>query len=57
MTMAFYEYECHDCGHDFTVEESFEEHDQHQAPECPKCGSHDVGQLLSEVHVKTSKKT
>lgn len=55
--MAFYEYECHDCGHDFTVEESFEEHDQHQAPECPKCGSHDVGQLLSEVHVKTSKKT
>jgi putative FmdB family regulatory protein len=55
--MAFYEYECHDCGHRFTVEESFDEHDRRQQPECPQCASVDVGQLLADVHVKTSKKS
>jgi putative FmdB family regulatory protein len=55
--MAYYEYECHDCGHQFTVQESFDEHDQHTAPKCPECGSKQVGQLLADVHVKTSKKS
>ncbi len=55
--MALYEYECHDCGHHFEVEESFEEHDRHGPPKCPECDSKNVGQFLTDVHVKTSKKS
>jgi putative FmdB family regulatory protein len=55
--MAYYEYECQMCRHVFTVSESFDEHDRQRKPACPNCGSKNVRQLLSAVHVKTSKKS
>jgi putative FmdB family regulatory protein len=55
--MAYYEYECQKCRHVFTVSESFDEHDRQRKPACPNCGSKNVRQLLSAVHVKTSKKS
>ena len=55
--MAQYEYQCGKCSHKFTVEESFAEHDKHKAVKCPKCGSTNVQQQYSDVHVKTSHKS
>jgi putative FmdB family regulatory protein len=55
--MAYYEFECKKCEHQFTVQESFAEHDQPHAVKCPKCGSKKIEQLISSVHVKTSKKS
>ena len=55
--MPEYEYECEKCEHTFTNHETFEQHDRHEAVKCPSCGSTQVHQLLSSVHVKTSKKS
>ena len=55
--MAYYEYECEKCRHIFTLQQSFKEHDQHKPIKCPKCGSPKVSQLVSSVHLKTSKKS
>ena len=54
--MPYYEFECRRCGEKFTVQENFAEHNRHQE-KCPKCGSKQVEQLISSVHVKTSKKS
>ena len=55
--MAYYEYECAKCGNRFTVNQTFDEHDRHAKPKCPKCHSVKVGQLIGSIHVKTSKKS
>ena len=55
--MAQYDYQCQKCARKFTIEESFGEHDKHKAVKCPKCGSADVQQQYSNVHVKTSRKS
>jgi putative FmdB family regulatory protein len=55
--MPYYEYKCGKCGNRFTVKETFEQHDRHAKPKCPKCQSRKVGQLIASVHVKTSKKS
>ena len=55
--MAYYEFECEKCRERFTVEQSFTEHDHAPKPKCPKCGSRKVGRLISEIHVKTTKKS
>lgn len=55
--MAQYEFECENCSKRFTVEQSFTEHDRKQPPKCIHCGSRKVRQLISEVHVKTDKKS
>ena len=55
--MAQYEFECQSCGKKFTTQQSFAEHDRQPKPKCPKCGNKNVGQLVSTVHVKTSKKS
>ena len=55
--MPTYEFECADCGHKFTQEESFQEHDRPHRLKCPKCGSRKTKQLISPVFVKTTKKS
>ena len=55
--MAHYEFECTECHKQFMVQQTFAEHDRDPKPECPHCGSHEVGQLIATVHVKTSKKS
>jgi putative FmdB family regulatory protein len=55
--MAYYEYECMNCHQQFSVKQTFAEHDREPKPKCPKCASRKVGQLIGSVHVKTSKKS
>lgn len=55
--MAFYELKCEKCGHHYTVEQSFAEHDRNPRPKCPKCRSRKVHQQLGDVHLQTSKKS
>ncbi len=55
--MPTYEFECIQCGEKFPQKQSIEEHDQHKKVKCPKCGSANVGQLISPTFVKTSKKS
>lgn len=55
--MAFYEYECTKCGHKFTVQQSFREHDEHPKVKCPECHSTKVEQLISSVYAHTSRKS
>lgn len=56
--MAMYEFECEKCGHQYTIRESFEKHDQRKSePRCPECGSRKTRQVLETVHVQTTKKS
>jgi putative FmdB family regulatory protein len=55
--MALYEFQCNKCRKRFTVRQTFEEHDRKPKSKCPKCGSLQVRQLVSTVHVQTSKKS
>jgi len=62
--MPYYEYECVACGKPFEAQQSFEEHDRHEAHgkheplKCPHCGGTKVRQLISSsVYVVTSKKS
>jgi putative FmdB family regulatory protein len=55
--MPTYEYECDKCRKQFTVHQTFAEHDENKPPKCPKCGSRNSRQVISPVLVKTSKKS
>ncbi len=55
--MAYHDFECTKCGHEFTDTQTFEEHDDHKEVKCPKCNSKKVEQLVSQVYAKTSKKS
>jgi len=55
--MAYYNYECTKCGHEFTEKQSFDEHNEYKEVKCPKCTSTKVEQLVSHVYAKTSKKS
>jgi putative FmdB family regulatory protein len=54
--MPIYEYRCKDCGHDFTIIESLDEHEVGKTT-CPKCQSVRVERVISAVHVQTAKKS
>ena len=54
--MPTYEFECKACGKEFSLSETYGEHDRHEE-KCPHCGSKDVQQLISSVYAKTSKKS
>lgn len=56
-TMPAYEFECAKCHQHFTVQQSLKQHDEHKKPKCPKCSSRSVQQLITSIHVKTSKKS
>jgi putative FmdB family regulatory protein len=55
--MAYYDYQCGKCRKRFTVKQTFAEHDRTAKPKCPKCGSRAVDRLLTDVFVKTAKKS
>ena len=55
--MPAYEYECEECQKVFVDIQTFAEHEEHRPVKCPKCGSEKVHQLISSVHVQTSKKS
>ncbi len=55
--MARYDYQCQKCARKFTIEETFGEHEKHRAVKCPKCGSKEVQQQYTDVHVQTARKT
>lgn len=62
--MAYYDYECRECGKSFEVRQSFEEHDRgedhesHEKLKCPHCGSKKIEQLLTpSVFAITKKKS
>lgn len=54
--MPEYDFQCQDCQHEFTLSETYDEHNRHRE-KCPKCGSKHVEQLITSIHVQTSKKT
>jgi putative FmdB family regulatory protein len=55
--MAYYEFQCEKCHKRFTVQQSFKEHDGEPRPKCPICGRRQVRQLISDIHLKTGKKS
>jgi putative FmdB family regulatory protein len=54
--MPAYEYRCLECGHKFIEVMRISEHDTYK-PQCPKCKSNKVEQIVSEFFAKTSKKS
>jgi putative FmdB family regulatory protein len=60
--MPVYDYRCDDCGHEFEVIESLDEHEQHERPEghaekCPKCESLKVERVITSVNVQLPRKS
>lgn len=58
--MPVYEYECKQCGNEFEVVLSVEEHgkkDEKKEIECPKCHSKDVHHEVEPVYVTTPRKS
>jgi putative FmdB family regulatory protein len=55
--MPTYDFECKQCGAQFSEKQSFEEHDHHKKVKCPQCGSLKVEQLISSAFVVTAKKS
>jgi len=54
--MPIYEYECVACNHKFSETLSIRELEHHKA-RCPRCGSEKVERVLSQISVKTSRKS
>ena len=54
--MPIYDYSCSNCGRKFSVKHSIKEH-VHKKERCPKCKSRKVERIISDVLIKTSKKS
>jgi len=54
--MPTYDYACQKCGHTFQRREKISDHGQKKV-KCPECKSTRVGQVFSNVFVKTSRKS
>ena len=54
--MPNYEFECRNCGHQFSRTMTMDEHD-HEKVRCPKCDSEDVKHIIESVNVTTSRKS
>jgi len=54
--MPIYEYQCEECGKDFTVVMRISEHGQIEI-KCEHCKSPKIHQKLSSFYAKTSKKS
>ncbi len=55
--MPYYEFECLQCGEEFSEKQSFDEHDQGKRVKCPRCGSQKAKRVIGPVLAKTSKKS
>jgi putative FmdB family regulatory protein len=55
-TMPTYEYHCEACKKEFSLIQSFSEHEKGKVT-CPKCKSKKVKQLISLFTAKTSRKS
>ncbi len=55
--MATYQFKCTQCGKKFTVEQTFRQHDRHEAVKCPQCRSAKVKQQITQVYARTAKKS
>src|SRR5262245_7756445 len=54
--MPTYEFECKNCGHEFSRVMTVDEHDK-EPIRCPKCESEDVRHVIESVNVTTSRKS
>ena len=54
--MPTYEYHCKGCKHEFSIVQSFHEHEKNKVI-CPKCKSKKVQQQISIFTAKTSRKS
>lgn len=54
--MPAYEYECGDCGKEFTAFLSIKEYGE-AAVKCPNCGSANVKRKITPFFAKTSRKS
>ena len=54
--MPLYEFYCGKCQKEVSVTMSISEREKGQAA-CPKCGSHDLRQLMGTFFTQTSKKS
>jgi len=54
--MPTYEYRCEACKNEFSLIQSFNEHEKANV-KCPKCKSKKVKQLISVFTTKTSRKS
>lgn len=54
--MSTYEYKCRDCSHKFATILTIHEHDTYK-PQCPKCKSKNVEQMISSFFANTDSKT
>ncbi|MGN6554695.1 MAG: FmdB family zinc ribbon protein [Verrucomicrobiota bacterium] len=54
--MPTYEYECKNCGHEFTQAMTIKQHDRDNIV-CPKCGSDQVKHVIENVFVTTPRKS
>ena len=55
--MPSYEYECQQCHQHFDIQETIRDHARHKPHKCPMCGTEQVKQLITSMHVKTSRKS
>jgi len=55
--MPFYDYECLDCVHGFSVFMTMKEQETPPRVVCPKCGSDNVKRKISGFVAVTSKKS
>ena len=55
--MPAYEYECLDCGREFTVFLSLQEFESGPRVKCPHCQSDHVRRKFGAFYTKTSKKS
>ncbi|MCA9025366.1 MAG: zinc ribbon domain-containing protein [Planctomycetaceae bacterium] len=54
--MPLYQYVCRKCEKQFEIEETIGLHAQHRQHQCPRCGSSEVQQVISNVTVQTKRK-
>lgn len=54
--MPFYDFQCKDCGEAFEVRATIKEKEAGLESVCPKCGSHEVRQMLTAARMLHSSK-
>ena len=55
--MPTYDYHCEQCGRDFSVQMTIEEHSRKKERKCPKCGSRKIKQKFGRFFAKTTRKS